>query len=133
MLKKLFKKNIVRFSCSSFVSFLVDYGVYSLVMSLLSHKVLVSTITIANILARIVSSSLNFTINRFLVFESHKRISKAALQFFSLAAFVLFCNSLILNFLTHILDINHYIAKIITELCFFSLNFCVQRFVIFKK
>ena len=131
-LKNILSMNIIKFSCSSFVSFLADYAVYSLISLLLTDKVSFSSITFANICARIVSSSLNFTINRKLVFRSNSNASKSAFQFFTLAATVLVCNSLVLNFLTHIADINHYIAKIMTEMFFFIFNFSIQNFVIFK-
>ncbi len=132
-LKSLLDKNIIRFSCSSFIAFLVDYLVYSLVLIFLADKVTFSSLTMANISARIVSSSLNFSVNRKFVFHSQSNLQKSALQFFSLAACILFCNSLVLNFLTHILSINHYIAKILTESLFFVFNFCIQNFVIFKN
>ncbi|MBQ2932307.1 MAG: GtrA family protein [Clostridia bacterium] len=132
-LKSLLDKNIIRFSCSSFVAFLVDYLVYSLVLIFLADRITFLSLTLANISARVVSSSLNFSINRKFVFHSHTNFKKAALQFFSLAALILFCNNLVLNFLTHILSINHYIAKILTEASFFVFNFCIQNFVIFKN
>lgn len=124
-LKNILSMKIIKFLCSSFVSFLVDYALYSLIS-------LFSSITISNICARIVSSSLNFTINRKLVFRSNSGISKSAFQYFTLVAAVLICNSLVLNFLTHIVNINRYIAKILTEMFFFIINFSIQRFVIFR-
>ncbi len=132
-LKSLLDKNIIRFSCSSFVSFLVDYMVYSLVLIFLADRITFSSLTVSNVSARIVSSSLNFLINQKFVFRSHANAKKAALQFFSLAALILFCNNLVLNFLTHMLAINHYVAKIVTEASFFVFNFCIQNFVIFKR
>lgn len=131
-LKNLLNKNVLKFLCSSFVAFLVDYAVYSLTLQLTANRVTFSSLTFANILARIVSSSLNFTINRRFVFHSNKDVSKSALQFFTLAASILFLNSLTLNFLTHIVSINHYIAKIMTEMLFFIFNFFIQNFVIFR-
>lgn len=132
-LKSFLNKNIIRFSCSSFVAFLVDYMVYSLVIIFLADRITFLSLTMANIAARIISSSLNFSVNRKFVFHSQSSLQKSAVQFFSLAACILFCNNLVLNFLTHILSINPYIAKILTEASFFVFNFCIQNFVIFKK
>lgn len=124
---------IFKFSLSSFTAFLVDYAVYSLVLLLFTDKISFGTLTFANIVARIVSSTLNFTINRNFVFKSTDNVFKSAVKYFSLAALVLLGNSLVLNFFTHCLNINHYISKILTEMLFFLFNFTIQNFIIFKK
>ena len=90
-------------------------------------------LTLANVAARIVSSTVNFNINRRLVFKSNKSLIKSAAEFYSLAALVLVGNSIVLNFLAHGLDINHYLAKILTEMLFFLFNFTIQNFFVFKK
>lgn len=129
----LHNKNFVKFSCSSFTAFLIDYSVYSLIMALGTDRINFINLTSANIVARIVSSSVNFTINRKLVFKSTESLKKSAAEFFTLAAIILFCNSLVLNFLAHLLSINHYLAKVITEMLFFLFNYTIQNFVIFKN
>lgn len=76
---------------------------------------------------------MNFTVNRRLVFKSDKSLLKSAAEFYALAALILIGNSLVLNFFAHVLDINHYIAKVMTEMLFFLFNFSVQSLVIFKN
>lgn len=126
-------KNFIKFSCSSFTAFLIDYSVYTLILAFGAERINFVNLTFANIVARIVSSSVNFTINRKLVFKSNESLKKSAVEFFTLAALILFCNSLVLNFLTHALSINHYLAKIITEMFFFLFNYTIQNFVIFRR
>jgi putative flippase GtrA len=126
-------KNILKFLCSSFFAFLIDYCIFSLIIHFLTGMITPVTLTLANVSARIISSSVNFTINQKLVFKCTKHIEKSAMQFFSLAATILLFNNLLLNFLTHSLSINHYIAKILTEMFFFTFNFIIQNFIIFKK
>ncbi len=126
-------QNIVKFASSSFTAFLIDYTVYSLILAIGTKRINFINLTFANITARIISSSVNFTINRKFVFKSNESLQKSAAQFFTLAAFILACNSVVLNFLANVLDINHYVAKIMTEMFFFVFNFTIQNFVIFRK
>ena len=126
-------KNIIKFSCSSFVSFLVDYGLYTFLLLWAANKINFLNLTFANVIARIVSSSINFTLNHKFVFKSSENIKKSATQFFTLAAIILACNSTVLNFLANILDVNHYIAKILTEMLFFIFNYTIQNLFIFRK
>ncbi len=126
-------QNIIKFASSSFTAFCVDYGVYSLILAIGTERINFINLTFANIAARIISSSVNFTINRKFVFKSNQSLQKSAAQFFTLAAAILACNSVVLNFLANVLNINHYIAKIITEMFFFVFNYTIQNFLIFRK
>lgn len=138
-MKDTFKKiylrhrHLIKFSLSSFSAFLVDYAIYSLILAIGTERINFLSLTFANVAARIVSSSLNFTVNRKLVFKSHKNLLKSGVEYFALAACILFGNSLVLNLFATGLGINHYLAKIMTELIFFLFNFTIQSFVIFKN
>ncbi len=125
--------NIIKFASSSFTAFLVDYLVYSLILMIAAERINFINLTFANITARLISSSLNFTINRKFVFKSNQSLQKSAAQFFTLAAIILAGNSVVLNFLANMLNINHYVAKIITEMFFFAFNYTIQNFIIFRK
>lgn len=123
---------ILKFSASSFIGFLVDYGVYVFLLLWISDWGAIG-LWVANIAARIVSASVNYFINRNLVFKSKNNAVKSALQYFVLAVAVLAGNTLLLNLLVTVLGINRYIAKICTEIFFFFLNWFIQRFCIFRK
>ncbi|MBP0962020.1 MAG: bifunctional glycosyltransferase family 2/GtrA family protein, partial [Oscillospiraceae bacterium] len=89
-------KEILKYSASSFMCFLADYGLFC-VLSLLTGSAVYS-----NIIARICSSLLNFGVNRKFVFCSENRFSSSALKYFCLAAVVLLLNTLILRALAGI-------------------------------
>lgn len=120
-------KEILKFSASSFIGFLVDYALYNLLL-LLSAGLL-----IANIGARFVSAAVNYSINRRFVFQSRSTIAKSAAQYFLLAAAVLFGNTLLLELLVHSFGIHQMAAKLLTEILFFYVSWNVQRFIIFRK
>lgn len=120
-------KEILKFSASSFVGFLVDYAMYSLL--LLS----VTDLLIANIGARIVSATVNYVINRRYVFQSNNGIGKSAMQYFLLATGILAGNTFVLYFLVNCCHINQMLAKILTEILLFSISWFIQKCFIFRK
>lgn len=125
-------REILKFSASSLTAFLVDYGLYA-ILTAATGGMGAASLAISNITARIVSASVNYTINRRFVFKSEKNIKQTALQYFLFAAVILLGNTVLLNLLVHLLQINRYWAKLLTEVVFFSLSWSVQRLVIFRK
>lgn len=126
-------RDIIKFASSSLISFGVDYGIYSLMVILTAGLGAVVSIPLSNVTARILSSSLNYYINRRFVFKSRESVAKTALQYFTLAACILAGNTMFLSFLVNGLGTNQYAAKIFTETIFFSLSWVVQQFFIFGK
>lgn len=126
-------KEILKFAASSFIGFLVDYGLYSLLTVFTAGLGTAVSIPLSNVVARIVSSALNFTINKRLVFRHHGRLAKTAVQYFTLAAVILAANTLLLTYMTAELEVNRYAAKIIIEIVFFTISWLIQKFLIFRK
>ena len=120
-------KEILKFSASSFLSFLLDYGLYCL------FTLMTGSLLFSNISARIFSSAANFEMNRRLVFKSENSAAKSAVQYFALAAFILLFNTLLLDFLVSVTPLGRYAAKLITEMCMFALSWTVQKTMIFKR
>lgn len=125
-------KEILKFSAASLISFFVDYGLYAILTISTSDLGNVLSILISNIGARIVSASVNYTINRRLVFQSKAHLVRSAFQYAVLAVGILIGNTIVLSFLADYLGVNRYAAKLITELLFFLISWLVQRKVIFR-
>lgn len=125
-------KEILKYSACSFVSFLLDYALYS-ILTVLTAGLGSGSLALSNVLARIVSAGANFTMNRKLVFQSDKAVWKSGLEYFALAAAVLAGNTLVLSLLTNQLNMNPFGAKLLTEMCFFVLSWLVQHLVIFRR
>lgn len=126
-------RDIIKFAASSLTGFAVDYGLYSLLVALTCGLGSAVSIPLSNIAARVVSSSVNYTINRRFVFKSEEKATKTAVQYFALAACILAGNTVLLSLLVNGLGINEYAAKIITEITFFVTSFFAQKFFIFAK
>ena len=123
---------LVKFALSSFASFLADYGLYSLFCLLLAGWGTLG-LCCANAAARIFSASLNFTLNRQLVFCSRERLGAAAARYSLLAAVVLAGNTLLLGLLVTRLGINRFAAKLAVEAIFFFFSWMMQHFVVFPR
>lgn len=120
-------KEILKFSASSFVGFLVDYSVYSLLL------LITNNLCISNVAARIVSASVNFFLNRKFVFKSRGSLLRAAIQYFLLAAGILIGNTFVLEFIVNACGVNQMLAKIMTEVMFFILSWLIQKLIVFKR
>ncbi|MCQ2772798.1 MAG: bifunctional glycosyltransferase family 2/GtrA family protein [Bacilli bacterium] len=123
---------LIKFSLSSLIGFLVDYGLYSLFLFVFPDAWL-QRVLIANVVARVISASVNFTINYNLVFKKREKLWSAALKYFLLALFILGCNTGILWLLVDKAKLNEFVAKIIVEAVMFVVSWLVQRFFVFRK
>lgn len=120
-------KELIKFSLSSLISFIIDYILYTLFI-LLSNKLIIS-----NILARVISSITNYTINKKIVFKNKRKISKTIIEYIILSIFILSINTIILNILVNKLMVNAIVAKLLVEIFLFSISYIVQQKFIFKK
>ena len=126
-------KEILKFSAASLISFLVDYGLYSLLTLWTFGLGSIQSLLISNIGARTVSACVNYTINRKLVFQSKAYVVRSAVQYAVFAGMILAGNTFVLGFLTDYLGTNRYAAKLATELFFFLISWLVQRRIIFRE
>lgn len=126
-------KEILKFASSSLVAFAVDYLLFILLVQLTGSWGVAASVTFANIAARVVSSSVNFSMNRRLVFRHDGNLLYGAAGYFSLVAAIMIGNTLVLALLTTTFGVAPYLAKIITEIAFFVVSYVVQRKLIFRK
>ena len=118
-------KEIIKFSLSGIISFLIDYILF------IVFKVVLNNITIANVIARAISSTINYIINKNIVFKSNKNIAKSLLEYYGLVIFILLINTILLNLLSTI--INPILAKLIVEIIMFIISWLFQKIFIFKR
>lgn len=119
-------KEILKFGAASLLSFVIDYGLFCILMALTGMTVL------SNVLARIVSASVNFSLNRSFVFGSRGHILRAAGKYFLLAVVILVFNTCILKLLMST-GLPYMIAKVVTETGMFFFSWTVQKLWIFKE
>jgi glycosyltransferase, group 2 family protein len=87
---------------------------------------------VSSILARMVSASLNYSLNRKFVFKSQEAAIESLPKYITLALCILLGNVILLRGIVSF-GINAYLAKIITEIMMFVISWSVQRQFVFKK
>ena len=126
--------DVVKFGLSSLIGFLTDYGTYAALVTMAGWMgaPALFAVTVSNILARVLSAMVNFTINRKYVFRSTEKAAVSAFQYAILAAAILAGNTVLLNILVEKAGVSRYLAKLVTELTFFTLSWIVQKWIIFR-
>lgn len=125
---------IFKFACSSFVSFLIDYVMLLILSALTAALPESASLAVSVVGARLVSATVNFTINRKVVFKGNELIARAILKYVLLALCILGANYALLHLLTIFLNWPLAVAKILVEAVLFCVNFIIQgRFVYRKK
>ncbi len=116
---------LIKFSGSSAITTGVDFTCFTILY------IATSNIILSNVCARIVSASLNFAINRNLIFKDNEDIKKTAVKFFASAAAILAVKTAILKIMVDVLEFNAYLSKGAIGLAFFLVNWTVQRLIVF--
>ena len=129
---KLYNLQALRYIVSSGIAFLIDYVLILLFESLFGGFVL--ALEVAAIAAWLISSQVNFWINRVWVFKSNKPFLPELGGYYTLAAVSFSVKTFILlELMVRLLSIPLAIAKPIAEVVMFAVNFIVQKVLIFKK
>lgn len=129
----LIYREILKFTASSMAGFAVDYVFYALFSVLTAGMGTVVSLSLSNVLARVISAGVNFTVNRKLVFKSSKNLAASVLEYFFLAVCILAGNTIVLNFLAGQAGINRFAAKMMVEILFFFVSLFVQKTIIFEE
>ena len=124
--KSIFKR-LFKYIISSIASFFVDYGLYSLIIFLSDNLIL------ANVSARVISSTFNYTLNKNMVFEDKEKVSKSLFKYYLLAIIILSLNTGLLTLAVKVLGWNKYVSKLIIEILLFIISYTVQKKIVFKK
>jgi putative flippase GtrA len=126
---KAFLGKILRFGIVGFVSFVVDFSLtYACKEWLHWDKYL------ANTIGFLVSSVLNFMLNRIWAFDSKdERVTKQAALFAIATVSGLFLGNGMVYLFADYIGINFYIAKLMSVGIMMIWNFSVNHFIIFKK
>ena len=126
-------KEMIKFSLSSVFCAAIDIGLFTLIFNLLSESAISWSLFAATSLARLVSSTVNFTINKKVVFESRDSTFTQAAKYFMICAVQMLFSWLILQGLTSLSSEHVVLLKISTDFFLFMTNFLVQRIFIFRR
>ncbi len=131
LVAKLYNTQAIRYAVSSGVAFVIDYVLLLLFERLLGGLVL--ALEIAAVAAWLISSQVNFWLNRIWVFKSNKPFLPELGGYYALAAISFSVKTFVLlEIMVRVLAIPLAVAKPVAEVVMFAVNFFVQKLVIFK-
>lgn len=124
---------MLMFLASSTVSFLVDISLFSaLVFLFFQGQDSLEEVFLASVLARMVSSVVNFTLNYKSVFRSQEKLSVALTKYYSLAFVLMILSSTATGFLAEWTQLP-VIMKLLVDGSLYFFSFTLQKHYIFHK
>ncbi len=127
---------IFKFILSSAASFLIDYGLFTLLLFLLGNNVSRTLrLFISTFVARALSSLFNYTMNKTAVFHSEAPVKKSLAKYYTLCVCQAALSYGILYLLSALLQANsglEAILKLIVDVLLFLLSFQIQQRWVFK-
>lgn len=118
---------LIKYLLVAILSFILDIFLFNI----FNHLWL--NIILATILARIISSTFNFLLNRNKVFKSSSKASIALIKYFSLVIIQMLVSAFSVDILAKFILINPTFIKIPVEFILFVCNYLIQKFLIFAK
>jgi len=110
------------------ISFVIDIVFFSIF-----KFIFVGNIIIATILARIISSFINYLLNKDKVFKSNEKSSKTIIKYYSLVVIQMLVSAFAVDNLYKLLSINATLIKVPVEFILFICNYLIQKILIFKR
>lgn len=127
-------KVLFRFLFSAGVSSVLDVGLFTFLSWLLRRMPLQNGIYLATILARVVSSVFNFSVNRNLVFQNHSSVKKVAVRYYILCFVQTLCSAELVSLLLGIVGrVWSLPVKLLVDTILFFISFQIQREWVFRE
>ena len=128
---KLIFGTFFKYLLSSLSSALIDFLFFGLFVSLLHNFDLAVKIGAATVLARIISSIYNYTVNKNIVFKCNKK--RSTLFKYYILFFLQMCCSAVGVYLICRIGFPEFWSKLIVDTVLFLISFQIQRILIFSK
>ncbi len=119
-------KQLLKFSVSSLISTLVDYGIYMALGFIFPQLAYAARF----IPARVASATCNYLLNRLVVFK--KGTTSSVFKYILLASCVMLVSALCVNCLEH-LGLGSFLSKVLIDAPMFFVNYYFQKEFVFKK
>ena len=123
---------ILKFGMSSLLAAVIDYILVLVISALTRGLAPARSLAVSVVGARLVSASVNFSINRRVVFKGDETLGRAVAKYAALALCILAVNYAMMHLLTIILHWPLALAKLVVEVLLFSVSFLVQGKFVYR-
>lgn len=122
----------IKYSLASASSFVIDIAVFQLILLLTGHVDEMIRVVVATVVARVISSIYNYSVNKNAVFGKKDGGAGVATSYFCLVIVQMACSAAFVYLIFNCLHIPESIIKIVVDTCLFILSFQIQKRVIFR-
>lgn len=133
---KLIFGNFIKFSMSGIISFIIDYLLFLLFANIIFKGYdLKNLILVSTVLSRVISSAINFTLNKTVVFNNKGNENTILLivKYYTLCIVQMLLSAGIVYGVCCFVSLSKNIVKIIIDLILFFVSYKIQKEIIFKK
>jgi len=131
---KVMLGKFLKFYFSGIFSFIVDIMLFILFSSFMFNNLLDHySIIISTAMARIISSLINYTLNRNVVFGSKVKNNKLLFKYYSLCIIKMIVSALLVSLLFNITIMGKSVCKIIVDMFLLVISYKIQQKFIFIK
>lgn len=124
----------LKFSGSGLLSSVIDIGCFSFLTKLLFASLEPKiAIFLGTLLARLISSFINYSMNRTVVFKDGNRMGKSVVRYYILCAGQLLCSWLLVTAVFERVSWDTTIVKMIVDTLLFFISYQIQRVWVFRK
>lgn len=124
---------ILKYLMSSLSAFIVDIVAFSLFLTIFRNLLTEQYIIVSTYLAKVISCTFSFLVNKSLVFENHNKGLSIPIRFLLLCVIQATLSGLLTNSLVHLLSWNEVLSKVIIDTLLFFASFQVQNRWVFKN
>ena len=134
-LKQFFKAHFVfiKFAVSSLFSTAIDLAIFTLFIYFLEKPFPDTYIIIATTIARAISSVINYTLNKKVVFQEEEQIRGAFIRYVLLSIIQMLLSGLLVTVIVKTILPYELVTKILVDCSLFFLAFFVQKKFIFTS
>ena len=124
-------QTFIKYISVAIISFLIDisfFNLFLLIFKNIKYKIIISTI-----IARIISSFINYLLNKNKVFNSDEKVLNTIFKYYGLVIMQMLASAFLVNYIYNRVSINPTYIKIPVEFIIFICNYLIQKIFIFKR
>ncbi len=123
-----------KYSLVSVISCIIDLTLFQILLLTLPIKNSKTIlIVISTVIARVISSLVNYTLNKKVSFNSKNNVKNTILKYYALCIIQIIVSSTLVSILCNFIGIPEILVKIVVDTIIFIVNYRVQRLFIFNR
>lgn len=126
--------SFIKYSMISIISCIIDITLFKLFLVFVKLNFTETvTIILATVFARIISSLINFLLNKKFSFNSNKKIKNTIVKYYILCVIQMILSAILVSSIFKLTRFSEVIIKLVVDTILFVINFRIQRTYIFNE